>query len=208
MFALVNKLNNSIIKIYNGKKGITIGENQYPQSIFTLWSEAERNAIDIYTIEEDNSKKKDEQWYTNTDVTYSFDGSKVTGSYGDATAKEHADTKWTQSEIDAGEAPEGADTNTVKDEGLKTILIRQVKQQAEGQLNKTDWYVIRKADTDEAVPSAIATHRAAVRSKQASMEPAITNASDPPALETLYTYTKQEDGSVTRPLGQIPTLED
>ena len=208
MFALVNKLNNSIIKIYNGKKGITIGENQYPQSIFTLWSEAERNAIDIYTVEMDNSKRKSEQWYTNTDVTYSFDGSKVTGSYGDATAKEHADTKWTQSEIDAGEAPEGADTNTVKDEGLKTILIRQVKQQAEGQLSKTDWYVIRKADTDEAVPSAIATHRAAVRSKQASMETAITNASDTPALETLYTYTKQEDGSVTRPLGQIPTLED
>ena len=208
MFALVNKSNNSIIKIYNGRKGITIDENQYPQSIFTLWSEAERNAIDIYTIEEDNSKKKDEQWYTNTDVTYSFDGSKVTGSYGDATAREHADTKWTQSEIDAGEAPEGADTNTVKKEGLKTILIRQVKQQAEGQLNKTDWYVIRKADTDEAVPSAIATHRAAVRSKQAEMETAITNASDTPALETLYTYTKQEDGSVTRPLGQIPTLED
>ena len=208
MFALVNKSNNSIIKIYNGKKGITIDENQYPQSIFTLWSEAERNAIDIYTIEEDNSKKKDEQWYTNTDVTYSFDGSKVTGSYGDATAREHADTKWTQSEIDAGEAPEGADTNTVKKEGLKTILIRQVKQQAEGQLNKTDWYVIRKADTDEAVPSAIATHRAAVRSKQAEMETAITNASDTPALETLYTYTEQEDGSVTRPLGQIPTLED
>ena len=208
MFALVNKSNNSIIKIYNGRKGITIDENQYPQSIFTLWSEAERNAIDIYTIEEDNSKKKDEQWYTNTDVTYSFDGSKVTGSYGDATAREHADTKWTQSEIDAGEAPEGADTNTVKKEGLKTILIRQVKQQAEGQLNKTDWYVIRKADTDEAVPSAIATHRAAVRSKQAEMETAITNASDTPALETLYTYTEQEDGSVTRPLGQIPTLED
>ena len=37
------------------------------------------------------------------------------------------------------------------------------------------------------------------------METAITNASDTPALETLYTYTKQEDGSVTRPLGEIPT---
>ena len=63
MFALVNKSNNSIIKTYNGRKGITIGENQYPQSIFTLWSEAERNAIDIYTIEEDNSKKKSTEWY-------------------------------------------------------------------------------------------------------------------------------------------------
>ena len=53
MFALVNKEDNSITKILNGNKGITIGENQYPQTIFTLWSEAERNAIDIYTIEID-----------------------------------------------------------------------------------------------------------------------------------------------------------
>ena len=35
---------------------------------------------------------------------------------------------------------------------------------------------------------------------------AITNASDTPALETLYTFTKQDDGTVTRPLGIIPTL--
>ena len=120
MFALVNKSDNSITKTYSGRMGITIGENQYPQTIFTLWSEAERNAIDIYTIEIDESKRKSEEWYINTNITYAFDGSKVTGSYGDATAKAHADTKWIQSEIDAGDAPEGADTDTVKEEGLKT----------------------------------------------------------------------------------------
>jgi hypothetical protein len=38
------------------------------------------------------------------------------------------------------------------------------------------------------------------------METAITNASDTPALETLYAYTKQEDDSVTRPLGEFPVL--
>ena len=101
----------------------------------------------------------------------------------------------------------GEDVGDVAVKGLKTILIEQVKSQAEGILNKTDWYVIRKADTDEAVPSSIATHRAAVRSKQAEQETAITNASDTPALETLYTYTEQEDGSVTRPLGELPTLD-
>ena len=44
----------------------------------------------------------------------------------------------------------------------------------------------------------IATHRDTVRSKQAEMETAITNISDTTTLETLFTYTKQEDGSVTR----------
>ena len=57
------------------------------------------------------------------------------------------------------------------------------------------------------MPSAITTHRTAVRTKAASMETAITNASDTPALETLYTYTEQEDKSVTRPLGELPRLE-
>ena len=203
MFALVDKSDNSITKVLSGTKGITIGDVQHPQQIFTIWTEAERNAINIYTIEIDTSKFKDEKWYINTDITYSFDGSNVKGSYGDATAKAHADTKWTQEDEDNGLGTK----DDIKEEGLKTVLIRRVKVEAETELNKTDWYVIRKADTDEAVPSAIATHRAAVRSKQAEMETAITNASDTPALETLYTYTEQEDGSVTRPLGELPTLE-
>ena len=218
MFALVNKEDNSITKILSGIKGITIGENQYPQTIFTLWSEAERNAIDIYTIEIDNSKFKDQQWYINTNITYSFDGSNAKGSYGDATAKAHADVNhvWTQKEIDDGEAPGGTsegdakkddDGNQLITRGLKYILIKKIKDQAEGELNKTDWYVVRKAEEDTAIPSSITTHRKAVRSKQAEMETAITNASDTPALETLHTYTEQEDGTVTRPLGELPYLE-
>ena len=85
-------------------------------------------------------------------------------------------------------------------------MIRQVKNDAERELNKTDWYVTRKAEKNTAIPNAITTHRDAVRSKQDSMCTAITNASDTPALETLYTYTRQEDGSTTRPLGEIPEL--
>ena len=207
MFALVDKSDNSITRMLNGNKGITIGDNQYPRAIFSLWSEAERNAINIYTVTIDNSKKKDERWYINTDITYSFDGTNATGSYGDATAKAHANTTWTQEQIDDGDAPDGADTDTVAVEGLKTKLIRTVKLQAEGELNRTDWYITRKAEKNTAIPSAITTHRDAVRTKQDSMCTAITNASDTPALETLYTYTKQDNGSVTRPLGELPTLE-
>ena len=207
MFALVDKSDNSITRMLNGNKGITIGDNQYPRAIFTLWTESERNAINIYSVTINTSKLKDEKWYINTNITYSFDGTNATGSYGDATAKAHADTTWTQQQIDDGDAPDGADTDTVAIEGLKTILIRQVKNNAERELNKTDWYVTRKAEKNTAIPSSITTHRDAVRTKQDSMETAITNASDTPALETLYTYTRQEDGSTTRPLGEIPTLE-
>ena len=204
MFALVES--GSITKILNGTRGITIDGIQHPRAIFSLWTEAERNAIGIYEITIDNSKRKDEKWYINTDITYAFSGGKVTGSYGDATARKHADTKWTQQQIDDGKAPEGADTDTVAVEGLKTVLIRQVKIESKSELNRTDWYVVRKAEEDTAIPSAITTHRRAVRSKAAAMETSITNASDTPALETLYTYTEQEDGTTARPLGEIPTL--
>ncbi len=209
MFALVES--GSITKFFSGNKGITIGDLQYPKAIFTLWTKSEREAIGIYEIEMDNSKRKDEKWYINTNVTYAFGGGKVTGSYGDATAKKHADTKWTQKEIDDGDAPSGADTNTVKVEGLKTTLIKTIKNQAAGILADTDWYIVRKADAGTAVPSSITTHRAAVRTKVAEMETKITNASDTPALETLYTYVNTADEGdpvvMERPLGELPRLE-
>ena len=201
MFALVES--GSITKMLNGRRGITIGDIQHPQQIFTLWTEAERNAIGIYTVEMDESKKKDERWYINTDITYAFSGGKVTGSYGDATARAHADTLYTAQDETDGLGTEG----DVRVEGLKTILIRDVKTQAENELNKTDWYVVRKSEEDTAIPSAVTTHRRAVRSKAAAMETSITNASNTPALETLYTYTEQEDGTYTRPIGELPTLE-
>ena len=202
----------SITKLINNPRAMVIGDVQYSRNIFSFrWTNAEREAIGIYEIEFDNSNKKDEQWYINTNQSFAFAGGKITASYGSATAKDHADTKWTQKEIDDGDAPSGADTNTVKVEGLKTQLIRQVKKQAAGILQDTDWYITRKADAGTAVPSAITTHRAAVRTKAAAQETQITNASDTPAIETLYTYVNTADEGdpvvMERPLGELPRLE-
>ena len=200
MFALVDKSDNSITKMYNGRKGIIIGDNQYPQAIFTLWTEAERNAINIYSITIDESKRKDEKWYINTNITYSFDGTNATGSYGDATARAHADAN--------AKDDDGNDLDpVVVVPGLKTILINQVKSDVARELNKTDWYITRKTEKSTAIPNAITTHRDAVRTKQASMCTAITNASDTPAFVTLYTYTTNDSGVRSRPLGELPTLE-
>ena len=200
MFALVES--GSITKMLNGNQGIQIGDLKYPRAIYTLWTEAERNAIGIYTVEYDDSNKKSGEWYINTNQSFSFADNKVTASYGSATAKAHADALYTQEDEDNGLGTK----DDVKDEGLKTKLIRQVKLEAANELAKTDWYVVRKSEESTAIPSTITTHRRAVRSKAAAMETAITNASDTPALVTLYAYTKQEDGSVTRPLGELPTL--
>ena len=209
MFALVES--GSITKFFSGNQGITIGDNQYSKQIFTLWTKSQREAIGIYEVEMDNSKRKDEQWYINTNVTYVFGGGKVTGSYGDATAKKHADTLWTSQDKTDGLIPDDKDVGDVKVEGLKTIKIRTVKAQAAAILAETDWYIVRKADAGTAVPSAVTNHRAAVRTKCAEMETAITNASNTPAIETLYTYVNTADEGdpvvLERPLGELPTLD-
>ena len=205
MYALV--VNNSVTRVFPGPTGFEHNGNQYSPDIFYKWSKAEKEAIGLYEVETDSTNYKDEKWYINTNESFAFGSGKVTRSWGTATAKAHADTLWTSQDKTDGKIPEGKDVGDVKTEGLKTRLIRTIKQQAAGELQKTDWYIVRKADAGTAVPSAITTHRAAVRTKAAEMETSITNASDTPALETLYTYTKQEDGSVTRPLGELPTLE-
>ena len=202
MWALVE--DNSIVKIINNPKGMVIGDTRYSKNIFSFrWTNEEREAIGLYEIVFDSSNKKDDKWYINTNQTFDFADDTVTASYGSATPREHADTLWTaQDEID-GKGTEGE----VATRGLKYNLIQTVKQQASAILQDTDWYVVRKADAGTEVPSAITTYRASVRTKADEMETAITNASNTPALETLYTYTKQEDDSVTRPLGELPTLE-
>ena len=207
MYALVESGN--ITKIFHNPQGFKLGDNQYSADVFTKWSNSEREAIGIYSVIIDNSNKKNEKWYINTDQTFTYDASAktVTAAYGSATAKAHADVNWTQSEIDDGDAPEGATTSTVKTPGLKSRLIEDVKKRANGILSKTDWYVTRKSEKSTAIPSNITTHRDAVRTKQAEMETAITNAADTAALETLYTYTEQEDGTMIRPLGELPELE-
>ena len=160
----------------------------------------------IYTVEIDNSKKKDEKWYINTNITYAFSGGKVTGSYGDATAKEHADTKWTQKEIDDGDAPAGADTNTIKDEGLKTIKKRIIDNQCAGLLAPSDWMVVKATETGTTMDSEWKTWRASVRTKCNSMQTQIDNAADVDALAALFTYTTT-DGVTSRPLGEFPVKE-
>ena len=206
MYAIVE--DNNITKFINHPKSMVIGDVRYPAKIFQLWSASELNAIGIYEVVFDDSNKKDEKWYINTNQSFAFADGTVTASYGTATAKAHADTLWTQADSDDGDLPDDKEVGDVKVEGLKTQLIRTIKQQASGLLAPTDWYVVKASEvSDYSVPTNIATYRASVRTKSNEMETAITNAVDTPALETLYTYTEQEDGTVTRPLGELPTLE-
>ena len=203
MYALIT--DGSIAKHLSGNRGLTIGAIQYPQDIFSKWTESQRNAIGIFEVIQNNTKKKDEEYYINTNQTFTYDADAgtVTATYGDATARAHADANATDAD--------GNDLDpVVVIPGLKTKKIEIVKSQAAQILRETDWYIVRKADANTAIPSAITTYRAAVRTKCAAMETAITNASNTPAIETLYTYVNTADEGdpvvMERPLGEFPVL--
>ena len=193
MYVLVES--GTITKHFNRAKGFTLGDLQYPADIFMKWSVAEKEAIGIYEVVFDDSNKKDEKWYINTNQSFAFADGTVTASYGSATPKAHADVT---------ETINGVESTTP---GLKTNLIKDLKITVANELAKTDWYITRNTEKSTAIPSAITTHRDAVRTKQASIEAQITGAADTAALETLHTYTTDSDGIQSRPLGTLPTLE-
>ena len=67
----------SITKIINNAKAMVIGDVQYPAKIFELWSKAELEAIGIYEVVFDNSNKKDEEFYINTNQSFNFAPAKI-----------------------------------------------------------------------------------------------------------------------------------
>jgi len=95
--------------------------------------------------------------------------------------------------------------------GLKSKEKLKVKQHQGSLLTQTDWAVIRKADTGVAVPTKIATYRAAIRNKATAMEDAIDAASDMDAFKALFVSHKRDsDGKVTKSgiLFDWPELEE
>ena len=206
MFALVES--GSITQMPRGNKGIQIGDIKYPAAIYTLWTEAERNAIGIYTIEIDETNKKDEEYYINTNITYAFSGGKVKGTYGSATAKPLADPVYTNQDKTDGIIPDGKDVGDATGvDGLKTIKKRMIDNQCAGLLAPSDWMEVKATETGGTMDSGWKTWRASVRTKCNSMQTQIDNASDVDALAALFTYTTNADGDTTRPLGEFPVKE-
>ena len=198
MFAVVES--GSITSMPKGNKGIQIGDIKYPASIFTVWTEAQRNAIGVYTVEIDETNKKDDEWYVNTDITYTFDSGKVTGTYGTATAKAIADADAVDNE---GNKLKDENGNQIINEGLKTIKKRIIDSECAGLLAPSDWMVIKATETGTTMDSGWKTWRASVRTKCNSMQTQIDNASDVDALAALY----ERNDSGVRPLGDFPVKE-
>ena len=85
MWALVE--DNNVTQVFTRPKAITIGDNQYPSNIMSVWSAEDLEAIGIYEVVIDNTNLKDKEYYINTNQSFNFANGTVTASYGTATAK-------------------------------------------------------------------------------------------------------------------------
>ena len=200
MYALVE--DNEIKKIITNQKPMIIYDVQYPAKIFQLWSKSELNTIGIYEVITDSTNKKDEAYYINTNEEYNFADNKVTRSWGTATPKRLDD----ENAVDEnGENILDENGSQLINYGLKTEKKRIVKQQASGLLAPTDWYVVKATEVAEYnVPENITTFRTDVRAKSNEMETQIDACTSVEQLETLYTYTTDDDGVQSRPLAEFP----
>jgi hypothetical protein len=190
MWALVE--NNEVTKVYTRPKALTIGDVNYPQNIFMLWSSEELEAIGIYEVVVDNSNLKDQEYYINTNQTFAFASDVVTASYGTATAKQLDDTT-------------DPDTGVVT-HGLKYNYAQAIDPQAYGLLLPNDWMVVKAIETGGSVASDWTTYRAAVRTAAADMVSKINACTTVDELAALYLY--DDETPPVRPLGEWPQSPD
>jgi len=203
MYAVVE--NNNITQFINYPKSIVIGEVRYPAKIFTMWSQAEKEAIGIYEVITDSTNYKDPAYYINTNEQYNFANGQVTKSWGTATPKRLED----ENAVDENGDPVLQDGVQVINYGLKTEKKKIVKQQASGLLAPTDWYITKATEVaDYDVPANILSFRADVRTKSNEMETMINNCTTVDELKALYEYTNtgtEANPVFTRPLPEFPT---
>jgi len=190
MWALVE--NNEVTKVYTRPKALTIGDVNYPQNIFMLWSSEELEAIGIYEVVVDNSNLKDQEYYINTNQTFAFASDVVTASYGTATAKQLDDTT-------------DPDTGVIT-HGLKYNHNHIVDQQAYGLLQPNDWYVVRNQEAGTEIPADWSNFRSGVRSTAADMVSKINACTTVDELAALYVY--DDETPPVRPLGEWPQSPD
>ena len=170
------------------------------------WSAEQLAANGIYEVVYNNTNLKDYRFYNNGAESFTFANDTVTASYTAAVGKALDDVNEVDEEGNALLDDDGVQLVT---SGLKSIEKNQIKAQAANLLQSTDWYVVRHAESETAIPANVSTFRTAVRTKSNEMETAIDGAASVEALEALFTYinTGTEEAPVySRPLGEWPKL--
>jgi hypothetical protein len=200
MWASIDTSDN-VTKVYTRPTAITYGDVNYPSNVMSSWSNTELATIGVYPVVEDTSNYEDPSYYINTDETFTYYDSvsvggmtytkTVVGAYGTATPKSLDDTT----------NPDGTVTS-----GLKSNAVTTQKNQAYSLLQPSDWYVVRKSENGEAIPTDWDNWRESIRTTCQSQITMINACTTVPELQALYVYN--DATPPVRPLPVFPPSPD
>ena len=150
---------------------------QYPANWLRLTTLAEKEAIGITEVAD--PAPIDHRFYWNHDLPKRLEDEPAVDENGDPVLD--------------------ADGVQIINYGLKTEWTAKQKEIAGSLLSGSDWYVTRKAETDVAIPAAVATYRAAVRTTCGTREGEINACTTTDELVALLTNSAQvmnDDGEM------------
>ena len=160
----------------------TVGDVNYPANWLRLSTAQEKKDLGITEIADD--PVYDSRFYNGNGSAKSLDDQDAKDSNGKLIKNEDGSQKIIQ--------------------GVKSVLKAQEKNTASSLLAKYDWYVVRKAEKNTAIPTAITTYRDGVRTACDTREKEIANCKDTAALVTLYGGTEQSDKTWKPNMTQYP----
>ena len=195
MWALLNSDEDAIVEIISNPKQMTVAEITHPKTLFNLWTVAERKAIGLVPVTTTGSHL-DTAYYIEVDEAYAIadDKASVVRTIGEKAAdRALADVD----AVDEDDEPILDDhDNQVVTLGLKSQAKNTANIVANSHIKGFDWLIQRKVTHDTAIPSAILTYIAAVRTAHASICTAIDNASDMAAFIALHVDELNDDGTL------------
>ena len=194
MWALLNNAEDAIEEIISNPKSMTINGITHSRQIFK-WTTAELKAVGIVPVTTTGSHL-DTNYYIEVDEAFAIAGDKnsVVKTIGVKAADKALEDV---DEVDENGDPllddDGVQVVTL---GLKSNAKNKATTQANGYLQGFDWLIQRKVTANTAIPSAVTTYMAAIRTDHSNICTAIDGASDMTAFIALHNDTYNEDGSV------------
>ena len=169
--------------IIKAGQGWTDDNNIVHPSNWMIWSDTYKKAVGL-------------TWEDSPASEAPFDNRFYWGRKKDGTLIERSLTDIKEVDSD-GKAILDEDGNQVVTKGVKTIWIKQTKQDTNAILSKTDWMITRKTEKGTAIPDATTKYRDSVRTACNTIETKINNCSNLKEFMALFDTPLDSDGKPT-----------
>jgi di/tripeptidase len=153
-----------LVEIINRPKSMTINDIQYPKSIFSsAYTVDERKALGI--------------------VPYVYTGNSLNSMF--------YKTSEASPTVESDKVVVSRTQTALNIDNIKATMKDNINSVLSSTLAETDWYHIRKIETDEAIPAAVSKWRSDLRAKAIALESAIDAKTDVAGLEAMTVITEE-----------------